>query len=399
MTTSIKRHILWCVDLQKGLCDRLDHDESSPPVTYAQVMTDAPARFVAGKPDKSAGESLVAHVPPQPSLAQRSLGWLYAAITTNPPTGYVDALTKWIVLTRAAVLPMTMIAALLAGLLALHDPGFNAIDFGLAAVGVMAAHIANNVMNDLFDSDVGQDTPDYPRAQYAPHPILSGLTTRSQLAGVAVAINLLDLAIAVALTLARGPLVLAFAVGGFLLSAAYTAPPLRLKKRGLGELDVLITWGPLMVGGTYFSATGHLPWQIWVASLPYALLCTAVLMGKHTDKIPYDAPLRIKTVPVMLGRERSLVLTRALIGGFYLLLLVAVGVEALPWPALLGLTGLRYAAKVWGPLSAPPPAAKPAGFPVWPLWYAAWTFVHTRNAGATLIVGVGLAAIFDVVAF
>ncbi|HEV7207487.1 MAG TPA: prenyltransferase [Mycobacteriales bacterium] len=362
-------------------------------------MTDAPAGFVGGKPDRAAGESLVAHVPPDPTLRQRSRGWLYAAVTSNPPTGHVDGFTTWIVLTRAAVLPMSIIAALLAGLLAVHHPGFSAVDFALAAVGVIAAHVANNVMNDLFDTDVGQDTPDYPRAQYAPHPILSGLTTRSRLATVAVGVNLLDLAIMIALTVARGPLVLAFGIGGFLLSAAYTAPPLRLKKRGLGELDVLITWGPLMVGGTYFAATGHLPWQIWVASVPYALLCTAVLMGKHTDKIAYDAPLGIRTVPVLLGRERALVLTRALIGGFYLTLLLAVGLEALPWPALTALAALPYAAKVWRPLSAPPPAAKPAGFPVWPLWYAAWTFVHTRNAGATLIVGVALAAIFDVVAF
>jgi 1,4-dihydroxy-2-naphthoate octaprenyltransferase len=254
-------------------------------------------------------------------------------------------------------------------------------------------------MNDLFDSDVGQDTESYPRAQYAPHPILSGLTSRRQLAGIALVVNLADLAIMIVLVAARGPWVLAFGIGGFLLSAAYTAPPLRLKKRGLGELDVLLTWGPLMVGGTYFSATGHLPWQVWIASLPYALLCTAVLMGKHTDKIPFDAPLRIRTVPVLLGRERALALTRGLVAGYYVLLVVAVAARCLPWPALLGLGSIPAAAKVWGPLRRPAPDTKPRGFPVWPLWYAAWAFIHTRNAGGLLVIGVALAAIFDVTAF
>ncbi len=154
-----------------------------------------------------------------------------------------------------------------------------------------------------------------------------------------------------------------------------------------------------MVGGTYFSATGHLPWQVLVASLPYALLCTAVLMGKHTDKIPFDAPLAIKTVPVLLGRERALVVTRALIAGFYVLLVLAVILRTLPWPALIGLLALPAARQVWGPLSRPAPAAKPKGFPVWPLWYAAWAFLHTRNAGAVLIVGVAVSAIFDITAF
>ena len=172
-----------------------------------------------------------------------------------------------------------------------------------------------------------------------------------------------------------------------------------MKKRGLGELDVLVTWGPLMVAGTYYSAVGHLPWQVWVASLPYSLLCTAVLMGKHTDKIPFDAPLGIKTVPVLLGEHRSLVLTRALIAGYYVLLVGCVAVQALPWPALLGLASIPYAVRSWRPLSAPKPASKPKGFPVWPLWYAAWAFLHTRNAGGVLVIGVALAAAFDVTAF
>jgi 1,4-dihydroxy-2-naphthoate octaprenyltransferase len=338
-------------------------------------------------------------VPEQPTARQRFNGWLYAAITTNPPRGHVDGVTKVIVLTRAAVLPMTLVAGLLAGLLAAREPGFSTGYFLLALLGIVLAHVANNVMNDLFDTDVGQDTAAYPRAQYAPHPILSGLTSRRQLAALALGVNVVDLAIMAVLVAARGPWVLAFGLGGFLLSAAYTAPPLRLKKRGLGELDVLLTWGPLMVGGTYFSATGQLPWQVWVASLPYALLCTAVLMGKHTDKIPFDAPLGIKTVPVLLGRRRALAATRALIAGYYVLLVVAVIARCLPWPALLGIAALPAARSAWKPLSAPAPAAKPRGFPVWPLWYAAWAFVHTRNAGALLVAGVALAAIFDVTAF
>jgi 1,4-dihydroxy-2-naphthoate octaprenyltransferase len=349
--------------------------------------------------DRSAGEVPVAVVPEHPTLGQRITGWRYAALTTNPPRGHVDAVTKVIVLTRAAVVPMTLVAGLLAGLLAIRQPGFDTGWFLLALLGIVLAHVANNVMNDLFDTEVGQDTAAYPRAQYAPHPILSGLTTRRGLAAIALVVNLVDLAIMLILVAVRGPWVLAFGLGGFLLSAAYTAPPVRLKKRGLGELDVLVTWGPLMVGGTYFSATGHLPWQVWIASLPYALLCTAVLMGKHTDKIPFDAPLGIKTVPVLLGRRRALAVTRALVAGYYVLLVAAVAVQCLPWPALVGLASLPAARTVWRPLSEPPPAAKPRGFPVWPLWYAAWAFVHTRKAGSYLVLGVAVAAIFDVTAF
>jgi 1,4-dihydroxy-2-naphthoate octaprenyltransferase len=122
-------------------------------------------------------------------------------------------------------------------------------------------------------------------------------------------------------------------------------------------------------------------------------------MGKHTDKIAFDAPLQVKTVPVLLGRARALAATRLLIAGFYGLLVIGVAIGALPWPALLGFAGLPAARAAWRALSKPPPESKPKGFPVWPLWYAAWTFLHTRNAGAAMIVGVALAAVFNVTAF
>jgi 1,4-dihydroxy-2-naphthoate octaprenyltransferase len=50
--------------------------------------------------------------------------------------------------------------------------------------------------------------------------------------------------------------------------------------------------------------------------------------------------------------------------------------------------------KAFGALSRPRPDAPPAGFPVWPLWFAAICFVHTRRAGALLVLGLAVAAVF-----
>ncbi len=213
--------------------------------------------------------------------------WAYAIRTTNPPPDApIDAVTRWLVVTRAAVLPMTLVSGLVAALLAIGEPGLDWRWLVLALVGITLAHVANNLMNDLFDTQVGTDSANYPRALYAPHPVLSGLVSRRTLLVSILLVNVADLAILVVLTLARGWPVLAFALAGFLLSVAYTAPPLRLKKHGLGEPDVFVVWGPLMVCGTYYSAVGTVGWDIVLASLPYGLLCTTVLMGKHIDKIP-----------------------------------------------------------------------------------------------------------------
>ena len=228
--------------------------------------------------------------------------WRYVLATTNPPRGRLDPVSKWLYLTRAGVLPMTLVAGAEAGLLAVYrgadvEWGW----FALAATGLVLAHMANNLMNDLFDLGVGTDRVDYPRNLYSPHPVLSGVITRRGLAACALVVNTLCLGIMIVLTAARGWPIAAFALGGFLLSTAYTAPPLRLKKHGLGEPTVLIVWGPLMVGGTYYAATGSIPGAVVLASLPYALLCTTVLMGKHIDKIPWDEPDGTRTLPVIIG--------------------------------------------------------------------------------------------------
>jgi 1,4-dihydroxy-2-naphthoate octaprenyltransferase len=323
--------------------------------------------------------------------------WVYALRTTNPPPGVpveqLDGVTRALVVTRAAVLPMTLFAGLVAGLLAVRAEGFELGLWALATLGILLAHTCNNLLNDLADTDVGLDTDAYPRALYAPHPLLSGLVTTRQLWGAVAVINLIDLAIMLYLFSQRGWPVIAFALTGLFLSYAYTAPPLRLKKIGLGEPDVFLTWGPLMIAGTYFSAVGDLPWQVWLASVPYGLLCTSVLMGKHIDKIPFDEPTGTRTLPVLLGEARARTATRGLLVSFYVITLLCVLVGALPWPVLAVAGGLPVLRKVLGALRAPRPNRPPRGFPVWPLWFAAVCFVHVRRAGGLLVVGLGVAAV------
>jgi 1,4-dihydroxy-2-naphthoate octaprenyltransferase len=342
-----------------------------------------------------------------PTTGHGPRAWLYALTTTNPPPAAariidgetrwdIDRVTRWIVVTRAAVLPMTLFAGLVGGLLAVHQHGFDALDLVLAIVGILLAHLNNNLSNDLFDTTVGLDAESYPRALYAPHPLLTNLVTKRQLYGAIAATTLGDLVIAAVLLDRRGWGVVAFAAAGIVLSVAYTAPPLRLKKRGLGEPDVLVVWGPLMVGGTYLSATGHLPWQVIVASIPYGLLCTTVLMGKHVDKIPYDEPTGTRTLPVMLGERNARYATLGLLAAFYLTVAVGIAVGALPWPTAVVALALPRLVQVWKAMLAPPPPAPPKHYPIWPLWYAAIAFVHVRRAGALLVLGLVIAAAFSI---
>jgi 1,4-dihydroxy-2-naphthoate octaprenyltransferase len=49
--------------------------------------------------------------------------------------------------------------------------------------------------------------------------------------------------------------------------------------------------------------------------------------------------------------------------------------------------------KVYG---QPRPAQAPPNYPLWPLWYVAWAFLVTRRAGALLVLGLVLDAIYPI---
>jgi 1,4-dihydroxy-2-naphthoate octaprenyltransferase len=339
------------------------------------------------------------------TLRDRLLGWREILETANPPEHRpLDTVGKWLVITRAAVFPMTIWSGLIGGLLAVEaarTKGGAPVDWGLfllAVVGLVLAHAANNMINDYFDTSNGVDTEGYVRALYAPHPILSGWVTKRQLELAILAVNLAGAAIMLFLAAQRGPLIIAFALAGLFVSVFYVAPPIRLKHHGLGEPGVFLVWGPLMVGGTYLAATGTVDWWVLLASVPYALIVTSVLFGKHIDKIAADSALGVRTLPVILGEARARQVGSWLMILFYPLTLVLVLVGWVGvWVLLiaLALPRLRYVLRIF---AEPKPAAPPDWYPSrgWPLWFVGFAFIHTRRAGGLFTLGLILNALVPI---
>src|SRR6478736_5983992 len=339
------------------------------------------------------------------SVRERLLAWKEILETANPPASRpLDTVGKWLVITRAAVFPMTIWSGLIGGLLAVdaaRSSGGAPVDWGLflvAVVGLVIAHAANNMINDYFDTTSGIDTEGYVRALYAPHPILSGWVTKGQLGAAIVALNAIGATIMLGLAIVRGPLIIVFALAGLFVSVFYVAPPIRLKHHGLGEPGVFLVWGPLMVGGTFLAATGTIaPWVL-LASVPYALLVTSVLFGKHIDKISADSALGIRTLPVILGEARARTVGQWLMIAFYPLTIAFALVGLIgPW-VLLVLLGLPRLVSVVRVFRRPKPAGPPPGYPErgWPLWFVGWAFIHTRRAGGLLTLALVLNALLPI---
>ncbi len=298
----------------------------------------------------------------------------------------LDVISRWLVSTRAAVLVMTFFSAAIAGLLAAIAGSFVFWKWLLLALGLILAHATNNLLNDYTDFKRGVDKDNYFRTQYGPQPLQSGLMSERELLTYAAITGLLALAAGLPLVLLNGWVAWALLAVGIIFVLFYTWP---LKYIGLGEIAVVLIWGPLMVGGGYFVITGQWDWNVIIASLPYALGPTTVLFGKHIDKLDQDKAKGIHTLPVILGEKVARHTVLGMMALMYLLVgyLVLVGYFS-PVMAVV-LVGLTSLPSVWAMYKAPKPAAEPADLPkgIWPLYFSAASFGHNRRYGTFFLLG------------
>jgi 1,4-dihydroxy-2-naphthoate octaprenyltransferase len=118
-----------------------------------------------------------------------------------------------------------------------------------------------------------------------------------------------------------------------------------------------------------------------------------VLMGKHIDKIPWDAPDGTRTLPVILGEAAARRITQGMFVLFYAGIVALVIARILPVAALLVFLSLPLLFRVFPEYSKPKPAESPKPNPVWPLYFAALSFLVTRRAGGLFVLGMIVGAL------
>jgi len=299
----------------------------------------------------------------------------------------LDPVSKFLYAGRSVILVISAQAALVAGLLAAADREFAWLPFALVLAGFVVAHMISNFSNDYFDWRRGHDTPDSPRMRYTVHPLASGVLERGTLlAGLAI-LSLAGLAITAFFVVERGALAVAFAAAGVALLLLYDAAPVPLKAIGLGEAAAFAVWGPLMVGGGYAMIAGHVSSTAFLAAVPYGLGVMSILVGKHIDQLEFDAARGTRTLPVVIGERAARSLSAAAIVLIYAAIAALIaGGRLTPFSALAAL-GLPRAIRALQILSRPRPAAAPAGYVGWPLWYHRACLLHHRAFGWAYLAG------------
>jgi 1,4-dihydroxy-2-naphthoate octaprenyltransferase len=303
----------------------------------------------------------------------------------------LDLVSKWLISTRAAVLIMTFISAALAGLFAWRDGAFHFLPWLALALGLILAHAANNIFNDYTDFVRGVDKNNYFRTIYGAQPVASGLLTKRQHLAYFAVTAMLALAAGLYLAWFRGfsgTTWILIGLGAFFV-LFYTWP---LKYMALGELAVLLVWGPLMIGGGYYVLAGRWDWNVTIASIPYVLGVTTVIFGKHIDKLKIDQEKGIYTLPVVIGEKAARYAILAMMIGSYVITGYLIAIRFFTPVMLIVLLALPAFRQTYPALLKPKPAERPPDFPDgqggWPLYFAPLSFVNNRAFGSRFMLGV-----------
>jgi 1,4-dihydroxy-2-naphthoate polyprenyltransferase len=225
--------------------------------------------------------------------------------------------------------------------------------------GTMCLHAATNLANDYYDFLGGIDRPDSPGVLARHHPLVERtLLPRQMLAGAAV-FWLVAIIIGTALGITRGWALVVLTGAGVIAGFFYSAGPLRLKGRALGELTAFVMWGPLMVLGAYFvqvrSFVGSR--QAVELSVIQGLWVALVLLSNNIRDGKVDASLKIHTPATLFGNGPARLLAVGLVAAAYLLAAASAlrGVLS-PWALLVMLSlplAIRLLVSLYDPRGVP----------------------------------------------
>ena len=247
---------------------------------------------------------------------------------------------RWLLATRPAFLTLTLGGVLLG----IAGSGGDALwqrwpQAALALLLALLCHAAVNVINDVADHDNGSDAANVAR-QFpftgGSRMIQDALLSRRDMARLAQGLFVLVIAGGLLLVWLSGPWLLAIGVIGVVLGWGYSAPPLRLNSRGLGELCVLLCFTLLSLGAQVM-LRGAPSLSMLAAALPYGLLATALLYINQFPDRDADAQAGKRHWVVRLALPQARLGYVLLTGTAALLLPASVLAGLLPRPALLAL--------------------------------------------------------------
>jgi 1,4-dihydroxy-2-naphthoate octaprenyltransferase len=210
----------------------------------------------------------------------------------------MNRLKVWIDASRPKTLWAAIAPVIIGTAMAYGDGKFHLISALISVFAAILIQIGTNYANDYFDFVQGADTKERIGPTRATG---AGLIKPHIMRNAFIFSFSLAFFIGLYLIWRAGWPILLIGILSIISGILYTGGPYPLGYRGLGDIFVLIFFGPVAVGGTYYVQALEITTPVIIAGLSPGLISTALLTVNNLRDIHSDGKAGKKTLAVRFG--------------------------------------------------------------------------------------------------
>ncbi len=238
-------------------------------------------------------------------------------------------MNPWLLAIRPKTLAASVCPVVIGTAMAFGDGVWHWPTAGLCLLGALCIQIGTNLANDYFDFKKGTDTFERigpTRVSQAglikPQTVMIGFILAFLIAGL-ISLKLIE---------RGGWPIAAIGIASIISGLAYTAGRFALGYIGLGELFVLIFFGPVAVAGTYYVQSLEMNVAILLAGLAPGMISVGILAINNLRDMETDFKSNKRTLAVRFGRSFAIqeYFVAIISAGLTPILLYSIMVDHLP---------------------------------------------------------------------
>ncbi len=215
----------------------------------------------------------------------------------------------WISAFRLRTLPLALASIFLGSFIAYAQGDFHWVIFSLCVLTTLFLQILSNLANDYGDSVHGADGE---HREGPSRAVQSGVISAHQMKRAMMIFGLLSLVTGLGLIFvafaSQWLMVLIFltlGLGAIYAAIRYTSGKDPYGYKGLGDLFVLLFFGLVGVGGSYFLYTQSWDWSVLLPAFGCGFLAVGVLNVNNIRDIKSDELSGKRSIPVRIGRKNA----------------------------------------------------------------------------------------------
>jgi 1,4-dihydroxy-2-naphthoate polyprenyltransferase len=244
-----------------------------------------------------------------------------------------QSIVTWLNLIRLGAAARGVLPFFLGTVIAWSDGvAINIPTFLLSSVAVLVIMIATFLVNEYFDYETDAMNNGFHRLSGGSRILVLNLVPRKQalysaywLFGIAAVIGLI-----LYFGFKTGPLTIPLGTLAIFFGYFYTAKPLKLSYRGIGELSILFTCGWLATILGYYLQTAEITPMVSLISIPGSISIFLLILINEIPDMESDLLSNKRNLAVILGKRSALLLYSTLLIGCWLSMLAIIPF-GVPW--------------------------------------------------------------------